>query len=146
MNHRALSYGKRHEHKNCLSYGKYETRKTHGKNTQFALPEEVESFPNIHILSTGCGVPQPLLGATNARDKELREIAAIRDFTLCINQNIITLSSHSQLVQIGMKTTNIGIEDPNAPIRTWSWICRYIASNNQQQTQPTGKIKKIILG
>ena len=101
---------------------------------QLALPEGTESIPNMknHSLCTRCGVPQPLFWATKARDTKLWEMAAIRDFRLSTNRNIITHSSHSQLVQIGMKTTNMGIEDLNPPIRTWTWIWLDIATNNQQ--------------
>ena len=46
---------------------------------------------------------------------------AIRDFRLSTNQNIIQ-SSHSQLLQIGMETTNVGIENPNPLVGTWTRI------------------------
>ena len=64
-----------------------------------------------HTLGTRCGVSQPLLVATKARDMELWEMAVIRDFRLSRNQTI-THSSHRWLVQIGMKTTNIRIRWP----------------------------------
>ena len=114
------------------------------RTLQLALPKGAESFPNIksHTLGTGCGVPQPLLGATKAGDTKLWEMVAIRDFRLCTNQNIIIRSSHSQFVQISMETTNIGIEDPNLPVRTWTRIWLDIATNNKQQTQPIGKMKE----
>ena len=69
---------------------------------QLALPEGAESFLNIksYALGTRCGVPQPLLGATNARDTEIFEIA--------VKKNILS-DSASELVQYGMKTTNIRI-------------------------------------
>ena len=52
-----------------------------------ALYEGAESFPNMesHTLGNRSGVPLPLFGATNARDTELREMAAIRDFRLSTN-------------------------------------------------------------
>ena len=43
-----------------------------------------------------------------------------------------------------MKTTDIGIEDPNPTVRTWTCILLDIATNNQWQTQPIGKIKEEI--
>ena len=43
-----------------------------------------------------------------------------------------------------MKTTNIRIEDTNPPIRTLTRICLDLATNNQQQIQPIGKIKEKI--
>ena len=55
----------------------YPTRNTKhtgfmARTLQLALPEGVESFPNIksHTLGTRRGVPQPLLGATIARDTD----------------------------------------------------------------------------
>ena len=115
------------------------------RTLQLTLPQGAESFPNktSHSLGTRCGVPQPLLGATKARDTKLWEIAAIRDFRLSTNQNIIIRSSHSQLVLIAMKTTNVRIENQNPLVRTWTRIWLDMATNNQQQTQPIGKIKEI---
>ena len=96
---------------------------------QLALPEGAESFPNIkiHTLGTRCGVPQPLLGATKASDMEaLRDGSDQRqDFRLSPNQKITIRSSHSQLVQIRMKTTNIAIEDDRGqprPPTVQAWV------------------------
>ena len=43
------------------------------RTLELAMPEGAESFPNIksHTLGTRCGVLQPLLGATKARDAGL---------------------------------------------------------------------------
>ena len=71
-------------------------------------------------------------------------MVAIRDLRLCTNQNIIIRFNHSQLIQIGMKTTNVGIENPTPLVRTWTRILLDIATHNQQQTQPIGKIKEEI--
>ena len=67
-------------------------------------------------------------------------MAATKDL-LSTNQNIIIRSSNSQLVQIGMKTTNIGIEDQNPPLIIWTWILLDYAINNEQQMQPIEKMK-----
>ena len=116
------------------------------RTLQLALPDGSESFPNInsHTLGTRSRVPQPLLGATKARDTELWEMAAIKNFRLSTNQNIIIRTSHSQLIQIVMKNTNVGLENPNPIVRTWNRIWLDIATNNQQQTQPIGKMNEEI--
>ena len=118
---------------------------THGTNTptcsagrSLILPQQKDPYPPHHCW---CGVPQSLLMATKGRDTELSELVAIRDFWLSTNQNIIIRSSHSQLVQIVTKTTNIRIENPDPNIRTWTWIWLDIATNNQQQTKLIGNIK-----
>ena len=69
------------------------------RTLQLARPEGAESFPYIksHVLGTRRGVPQPLLGATNARDMVLWEMTAIIDFRVSPNQVTIFRSSHSQL-------------------------------------------------
>ena len=99
------------------------------RTLQPALPEGAEPFPYIksHTYGTRSGVLQLLLEATKARDMQLWEMAVIRDFS------IIIWSSHSQLAQIGMQTTNVGIEDTNPFVRTWTQIWLDIATNNQQQ-------------
>ena len=61
-------------------------------------------------------------------------MAAIRDFRL----------SHSHLIQIVMNKTNIGIEDSNPLVRTWTRILLDIITNIRQQTKPIGKIKEEI--
>ena len=105
-----------------------------------------ERNPSITLksltLGTRRGAPHPLLRATKARDMELWEISEIKDFSLSTSQNIIILSSHSQLVKICMKSMNIGTEDPNPPVIIRTWILLDIATNNQQHTQPILQIKK----
>ena len=51
---------------------------------------------------------------------------AADNFRLSTNQNIINRYSHSQLIQIDMKTTNVGIENPNPLVRTWTKIWLHI--------------------
>ena len=145
MNRRVLGYGKSHKHKNC-----YPTANTNhtgfiARTLQLALSEGAESFPNIkcHTLGTRSRVPQLLLGKRN-QGYGVWETAAIRDFRLSTNQNIKIQSSHTQLIQIGMKTTNIGMENPYPLGRTWTRIGLYIATKNQQKMQPMGKIKEEI--
>ena len=104
------------------------------RTRQLAPPEGAESLTNIksHALVTRCGVPQPLLGQPKP-GIQCSERWWRPDFKLITNQNIIIPASHSQLVQIAMKTMNNRIEDPNPAIRNWSWISLDIATNNQQQ-------------
>ena len=82
-------YGKRHKHKNCLYYCKYETHKTCGKNTPFSLPEVAESFPNINWDTLG--TIQVCSSSASVWDNQsqgykLSEMAAIRDFRLSTNK------------------------------------------------------------
>ena len=135
-------YGKRRKHTFFYHTAIMKHRGFMSRTLQLALPEWTESFPNIQspTLGTRSRVPQSLLGATKARDTELWEMVAIRDFRLSTNQNIIIRSSHSQLIQINMKTTNVLIQTPNPLVRTWTRIWVDIATNNQQQTQSIVKI------
>ena len=90
------------------------------RTLQLALKEGAESFPNIksHALGTRRGVPQPLLGATNAMGYVALRDGGSKTLDSAEKKNIIIRLSHSQLVQIGMNTANIGIEDPNPLFRT----------------------------
>ena len=103
------------------------------RTLQPSLLEGAETFPYINSYTrvTRSGVLQPLLEATKARDTQLWELAAIRDFST--SQNILIKSSHSQLAKIGMQTTNVGIGDTNPLFRTWTQIWLNIATHNQQQ-------------
>ena len=108
------------------------------RTLQHTMPEGAESFPNIksHTLGTRCGVPQPLLGATKARDTEFWEMAIIRDFRFSANQDIIIRSSRSNSSKMAWRPRIL-----ETPIRTWTWIWLAIATNNQPQTQSIGNIK-----
>ena len=60
---------------------------------------------------------------TKARDTEFGEMAAIRDFRLSTNQNIIIRSRQSQLVQIGIRPQKCWNRGPEQlQVRNWTWI------------------------
>ena len=87
------------------------------KTLQLALPEGVESFLIIKSHTLGSWQQEwssaAAVGCNESQGYGALREGAIRDFRLGSNQNIIR-SSHSQLVQIGMKIMNVGIEDPNS--------------------------------
>ena len=93
VNRRVLDYGKRHKHKKSLSNWNTKHTVFMARILQLALPEIAESFPNIQSLTMGTRskIPQPLLDATKAKDTELCEKAAIRDFRLSTNQSTNSL-------------------------------------------------------
>ena len=92
------------------------------------------SWSGTSVIRRSSVPPRAWVGPTTNWSQP--ETAAIRDFRLSTNQNIIIRSSHSQLIQIGMKTTNVVIENQNPVVRTWTRIWHDIAPNNQRQKLP----------